>query len=407
MRVTHPAVYTTPLDGIYRSSPSSLGDSVQKQHTPFDYHAFVVLKINSEIHVSVEKQIDGIYMSKSNNIDHVKYCFGKVPRKLPVEESIADDSDFAMHQLLTNIGDETGEYDLVTNNCKDLAQRIFGKVALHKHWDFKRPEKYFLLCFLYFIALVLCFCVLRFCYFLCNKLADWYIKYFVQEVVQEVIQEVVPQDFTNLFNDWRKYRDLPDDRLVEVLTSTPDISTFMLVELMNVFVHYKDHNKANYISKNISQICSSKSLSTAPHKFIHSFIKSDLLCKHLPQSVISDEDTIVAVSNVITAEQLLTSPQYYKLYLESPASNLCNRPGKCGFILKVTPFSEEDDTKFNIQLVTDDREYTQDIIHCHCDVLCAANMHLTVETCYSGVSYNRWVSWRGRPVYSEEYDLVE
>ena len=106
MCVTHVSVYTTPLDGIYRSSPSTLSGSVQKQWTTIDYHAFLVLKINSGIYVSVEKQVDGIYMRKSNNIDHVKYCFRKVPRKLPVEESIADDSDLSMHHLLMNIGDE-------------------------------------------------------------------------------------------------------------------------------------------------------------------------------------------------------------------------------------------------------------------------------------------------------------
>ena len=75
--------------------------------------------------------------------------------------------------------------------------------------------------------------VLRLSYFLWYKLANWCTKYSVQEVVPHVVQEVVPQDFTNLFNNWEDHKDFPDAKLIDKLTSTPNISTFMLVELMD------------------------------------------------------------------------------------------------------------------------------------------------------------------------------
>ena len=257
MCVTHASVYTTPLDGIYRSSPSTLSGSVQKQWTTIDYHAFVVLKISSGVYVSAEKQVDGICMSKSNNIDHVKYCFGKVPRKFPVKESIADNSDFSMLQLLKNIRGETGEYELATNNCQHLAQRIFGKVALNENWEFERPIEYLSYCLLYFIAPVFCSFVLS---HHCYLLADWYTKY--------PAQEVVPQDFPNLFNNWLDYIDVPEDKLIiDELNKIPNISTFMLVELVNRFVLKGYKSKAIIISENISKICS---LSTVPDRFIQS-----------------------------------------------------------------------------------------------------------------------------------------
>ena len=162
----------------------------------------------------------------------------------------------------------------------------------------------------------------------------------------------------------------------------------MLVELMDWFACLGYHSKANSISENISQICS---LSTVPRKFIQNFIKRDFLHKHLPDYVISDEDTIEILSDDISPVQLFTPPYDYKMYLERPATNQCKRPGRCGFIFKVTPLPEDDVTKFNIQLVTDDREYTPDI-HCHHDVVSAANMHLTVERYYPGDSrrFNRY-----------------
>ena len=66
LHITHIAVYKTPLDGIYRSSPSKMREAFGKQWTSVDYHAFVLLKTSEgKVCLSLEKQRDGIYIGKS------------------------------------------------------------------------------------------------------------------------------------------------------------------------------------------------------------------------------------------------------------------------------------------------------------------------------------------------------
>ena len=143
MIVTHVEVYTTPLNAIYQSSHSSIRTFFQKQWTPVDLHVFVVLITNNGAYVSVEKQTDGIYIGKSNQIDILKYCFGKDSRKHPVLKEISDNSDYPIDKLLKIVEVQTDEYDVVNHNCQHFAERIFNKVAQTKSLKFPSPLKLF------------------------------------------------------------------------------------------------------------------------------------------------------------------------------------------------------------------------------------------------------------------------
>ena len=76
-------------------------------------------------------------------------------------------------------------------------------------------------------------------------------------------------------------------------------------------------------------------------------------------------------------------------------------------MLKVTPCSKEEVGSFNMEIVTEEREYPADI-HCHSEVISAAHMHLVVEYYSKGKGrwYNRRISWRGKPEYSERGGVV-
>ena len=152
------------------------------------------------------------------------------------------------------------------------------------------------------------------------------------------------------------------------------------------------------VLQNITQIFAFKSLCRVPSRFIQSFRNPDVLSK-LPQSVISEDDITVIVGTTTLLKKLVTTAELYKFYFQHPAALQCDKHTECGFMLKVTPCSKEEDGKFNIQLVTEESEYPADI-HCHSEVISAAHMHLVIEWKYGSSIWGTdscCKSWRGRP----------
>ena len=478
MSVTNVAVFKSPLDGTYRKSHPFVSDIFRRQWFSLDFHAFVVMKTNTGVYISLEKQQDGIYIGKSDSSFHnIIYCSGKVSRKFP-EELIFDDSNYSMSHLLTIIGNEKESYSLQNDNCQHFSKRVFDKLAESKHWEFQRPLEFLGLLFIFVTFLVL---LSLFWYLLTKfKLTECYDKYFGHEFVQQGLQEVVQQDgwevvhqvvhhvahqgeqevvkqgeqevaqqgehevvqkgerevvqgeqqvvhqdeqqfvqqgeqqvvyqdeqqvvahdFMNLFHDWEKV--VPEKEIIGALTLLPNISTFMLVELLEILYNRPRsyESEANVVMENMSQLCSSKSLCRIPRKFVESFFNPRRL-QQLPPTVISDDDTIIAISTRTKVEHLFSLSGYLKVYFEHPVTQACNNPAKCGLLLKVTPVSRFDINTFNIQLVTDDKDYLASNIHYHHDELRAADMHVVLEKCdFIREWYNVSVSWKGRPVYRE------
>ena len=213
-------------------------------------------------------------------------------------------------------------------------------------------------------------------------------------------KQVVPvKDIPNLFHDRNVFKELSDEEKIWKLCSMPNISYFMIVEICFIMTVISDELREK-ILQNITQIFANKSLCTLPSAFVQGFLCTDWLAK-LPQSVISDDNTAVIIGSETTLVQLVNTSELYKFYFQHPAAPQCEKHTECGFMLKVTPCSKEEVGSFNIELVTEEREYPADI-HCHSEVISAAHIHLVVEWYYSGIWYNRCISWRGKPEYSEE-----
>ena len=155
--VTHVAIYKTPLDGIYRSSPSKMRDSFRKQWTSVDYHAFVVMKTNCGVCVSLEKQRDGIYVGKSTCYEYMVWGMQSSPRPLPVELVIEDSSTFTLYNLLGILKNECRDYSATNDNCQHFAKRIFDKISSKKSWQYAGPKEY-----LYEKLIILIFCLITF-----------------------------------------------------------------------------------------------------------------------------------------------------------------------------------------------------------------------------------------------------
>ena len=214
-------------------------------------------------------------------------------------------------------------------------------------------------------------------------------------------KQVVPvKDIPNLFHDWNAFKELLHEEIIRKLSSMPNISYFMIVELccLNLFFSVQ----RDKILQNITQICANNSLCKLPSTFVQRFLRTDRLAK-LPQSVISDDNTAVIVGTETTHVKLVTTSELYKFYFQHPAAPQCEKHKECGFMLKVTPCSKEEVGSFNIELVTEESEYPADI-HCHSEVISAAHMHLVMEVyCINNTWSNLCIiSWRGKPEYSEE-----
>ena len=205
-------------------------------------------------------------------------------------------------------------------------------------------------------------------------------------------QDVPVKDIPNLFHDYNVFNGLSDEEKIQKLSSMPNISVFMIFDFF-CLIGFKS-NIVREVLQNITQ-----TLCRVPSRYFKSFFHNHDLYK-LPKTFLSEDDTAVVIGTKTTLEQLVTTSELYKFYFQHPAAPLCEKHTECGFMLKVTPCLKYEVGNFNIQLVTEESEYPADI-HCHSEVISAAHMHIVVEYC-NNRWYNRRISWRGKPEYSEE-----
>lgn len=120
--VTHIAGHKRPLG------------SLSKDYPPVGYHAFLVLKTNIGIYLTLEKLGDGIYIGKGPLINGsaCKTCAFSYNSKLMIE----DESKYSLLELIELLKNEKDYYNPVKDNCQDLAERCFDKVARMKRWGF-------------------------------------------------------------------------------------------------------------------------------------------------------------------------------------------------------------------------------------------------------------------------------
>ena len=212
-------------------------------------------------------------------------------------------------------------------------------------------------------------------------------------------QVVLVQDIPNLFHDWKLFYGLSDEEFSERLSSMPDISVFLVVELCGWFDSLRRRGGVN-AEQYITQVCANKSMCRVPRSFVQNFISPGIPVS-IPRTLVSEEDTALIVGTETTLSELVSSAELYKFHFRHPAARQCEKHTECGFMLKVTPCSKEETGKFNIKLVTEESEYPAGI-HCHSEVISAAHMHLVMEVYYRGRWYNRCISWAGKPEYSEK-----
>ena len=207
-------------------------------------------------------------------------------------------------------------------------------------------------------------------------------------------QIVLVKDIPNLFYSLEMFNNMSVEEIIEILSSIPNISIFMVAELCISGLSLREN-----ILQIITQICATKSLCRVPSTFVQSIPSRATRDKltSLPQTVVSDNDTVVIEgTETPTLNELVTSAKFYKFYFKHPLAPRCEKDTECGFMLKVCPCSKMNALTFNIELVTE--QYLADI---HCHDINAAHMHLAVEWYKKGRWDNMYISWQRKPEYSE------
>ena len=132
-------IYSALLDGSFHGSKPSVRKLVQRQFSPVDYHAFVVFETTDGNWWAIDKMIDGVYVSKGEEIDSVLFQFGKDQRSLPICKLIEDESKSLLSDVVQRLEFilESDNYDLIEENCQHFSKGIFDKFARLKTWKLK------------------------------------------------------------------------------------------------------------------------------------------------------------------------------------------------------------------------------------------------------------------------------
>ena len=139
------AVYKTPLDNVVSNSRSikKVRDTIGKQWTKVDYHAFIALKTSDDFYWSLEKQQDGIYINAKKELNDVVANFGTCPRAEPIERiKETRNTSCTLNRLIGILQNEDNRYGATDDSCQHFSKRLYDKISARDCWEFVRPREY-------------------------------------------------------------------------------------------------------------------------------------------------------------------------------------------------------------------------------------------------------------------------
>ena len=135
------SVYSVPLEAPFSSSNPwpAIKCVFQKQFSVFDYHVVVVLQTEDGRYFAVEKQRDGVYVTRRENLDSVLFYFNGAKRGNPISKLIKAQSTSSLGDIVRHLKTilPTNCYSVLTKNCQHFAKDIFDEFnADNAKWDF-------------------------------------------------------------------------------------------------------------------------------------------------------------------------------------------------------------------------------------------------------------------------------
>ena len=199
--------------------------------------------------------------------------------------------------------------------------------------------------------------------------------------------------------------------IVENLSTSPKVkSLYMFIEGLARMAYLYKVNIPEDLVPRLDQIRISRGWSRITPDFIANWHKPLAFGKTaglvgLCEDIFSNEESVRRVAKESIHPYLFFFTQkIYKFHLKHPRMKNCGRKGKCGFMLKVTPMTEDNPDTFNIELCSDPGEYPPEL-HIHTDLILASRMHLGLQLSFMDKNNNHSirnlvsaVSWGDKPV---------
>ena len=130
------SIYSSPL-----SSKSSFRSYLQRQFSPLDYHAFIVMETSDGMWWALDKLREGVFVSWGRSRDSVLFHFNREPRATPVHLIAQDSSTVSIRRIVERLKYDLPQnlYDPIKSNCQHFTKEIFDKFAERKTWKLTTP----------------------------------------------------------------------------------------------------------------------------------------------------------------------------------------------------------------------------------------------------------------------------
>ena len=206
-----------------------------------------------------------------------------------------------------------------------------------------------------------------------------------------------PDSSTNIphvFSSFESFRGLSPTERFERLKESPLVTNlYMLIEGLVVEPHFRVHGVTAEMVEDMEEIRRQRSWSRISPEFLKTTsifygkalrtissystdLKSnDESVKRVGKPV--DPDNIISKSNSFTVvHDLFFTPLTFAFYYRHPTTNNCDKPGKCGFIIKFLPDVKSGQPyKFKANLCLDQEKYPQGL-HIHPEFVQPDKIHL-------------------------------
>ena len=222
---------------------------------------------------------------------------------------------------------------------------------------------------------------------------------------------------SNLFHSFDRFENLTFDELVDALGNDAEVKNLlMFAEALYIWMVKNEAVSVSFspaLLQKILTIKQKRNWGAVPKQcfqFVYgisnTFLNKWRECEAL---FVSDNNKLYHFINChnpaeINAEKLVTAEHKLIFYLSEQEYDTknCKQEGRCGFILKTTPATEDNPEMFDIKLCTDHSEYPPEV-HLHEDVVRAENMHFIMEWKWGIDWFNDPVSWWGKPARDGDY----
>ena len=208
-------------------------------------------------------------------------------------------------------------------------------------------------------------------------------------VLPAPVQLVIATEIPHIFCSFERFRGLFMQKYLDAAKESPLVlNLYMLIEGFQVYVQYLTPDMVH----EMEIIRRKRGWSRISPEFLelwHPVLAHNaVIIKEHNTDLTSNEESVRRVGRVVGPDKkilsrnsckvkdLFETSQFYAFYFKHPNITDCHLPGKCGFILKLTPDMKSGQPhKFKVNICFDEEEYPEGL-HIHPEFVKADKIHL-------------------------------